>query len=168
MTIPETPSGAGGVERLTFTGRPGVPDQVGPFCHATRWGGLLMLTGQMPTDPDTGALVPGGLVPETRQVLRNLQAVVREAGARWDDILMVRVYLTDFDDADTFDTFNAEYRQWFPAGLPARTCVGVTGLAVGACVEIDLVVADRAGAATPAPSPTAPAPAATPSDGAHR
>lgn len=149
------------VERLIFTGRPGVPTQVGPFCHATRWGGLLMLTGQMPTDPETGDLVPGGLVPETRQVLRNLQAVVREAGARWDDILMVRVYLTDFDD---FDAFNAEYRQWFPAGLPARTCVGVTGLAVGACVEIDLVVADRATTS----STTSTSPAAAPSDGATR
>lgn len=156
----EEPTVSTDVERLTFTGRPGVPTQVGPFCHATRWGGLLMLTGQMPTDPETGALVPGGLVPETRQVLRNLQAVVREAGAHWDDILMVRVYLTDFDD---FDAFNAEYRQWFPAGLPARTCVGVTGLAVGACVEIDLVVADRGWAApSSTPSPTAP------SDGAHR
>ncbi|TKV58333.1 RidA family protein [Nakamurella flava] len=153
------------VERLTFTGRPGVPTQVGPFCHATRWGGLLMLTGQMPTDPDTGALVPGGLIPETRQVLRNLQAVVREAGARWDDILMVRVYLTDFDD---FDAFNAEYRQWFPAGLPARTCVGVTGLAVGACVEIDLVVADTAGSAPASTTLSTPAPAAAPSDGATR
>ncbi len=149
------------VQRLTFTGRPGVPTQVGPFCHATRWGGLLMLTGQMPTDPETGDLVPGGLVPETRQVLRNLQAVVREAGARWDDILVVRVYLTDFDD---FDAFNAEYRQWFPAGLPARTCVGVSGLAVGACVEIDLVVADR----TAAPSASTTSPAAAPSDGATR
>lgn len=160
-THDENPTATGGVERLTFTGRPGVPDQVGPFCHATRWGPLLMVTGQMPTDPVTGELVPGGLVPETRQVLRNLQAVVREAGANWDDILMVRVYLTDFTD---FDAFNVEYRQWFPAGLPARTCVGVTGLAVGACVEIDLVVADR-GAANPV---TTPSPAAAPSDGADR
>lgn len=121
----------------SFGPESGVPPQVGPFSHAVRWGDTLYVTGQMPTDPATGQLVEGGLVEQTRQVLRNLTAVVAQFGATLDDALMVRVYLTDFDD---FDAFNAEYRTWFTEPLPSRTNVGVTGLAVGAVVEIDLIV----------------------------
>ena len=121
----------------------GVPPQVGPFSHAVQFGDLLFVTGQMPTDPATGQLVAGGLVEQTRQVMANLQAVVRAAGAELDDTVMVRAYLTDFDD---FDAFNAEYRTWFDDPLPSRTCVGVTGLAVGALVEVDLVVGMPRGA----------------------
>jgi 2-iminobutanoate/2-iminopropanoate deaminase len=115
----------------------GVPARVGPFAHAVQWGDLLFVTGQMPTDPATGGLVDGGVVEQARQVLANLRAVVAGVGASLDDALMVRVYLTDFAD---FDAFNAEYVRWFAGPLPSRTCVGVTGLAVGAAVEIDLVV----------------------------
>ena len=127
-----------------FPASAGVPPQVGPFSHAVRFGDLLFVTGQMPTDPATGQLVAGGLVEQTRQVMANLQAVVRAAGAELDDTVMVRAYLTDFDD---FDEFNAEYRTWFDDPLPSRTCVGVTGLAVGALVEVDLVVGMPGGAA---------------------
>ena len=91
----------------------------------------------MPTDPATGALVAGDVIDQTRQVFRNLSAVVAQFGATLDDALMVRVYLTDFSD---FERFNVEYRSWFGGPLPARTCVGSTGLAVGATVEIDLIV----------------------------
>ncbi|MFD1720652.1 RidA family protein [Amnibacterium endophyticum] len=115
----------------------GVPPQVGPFAHAVRWGDTLYVTGQMPTDPATGELVEGGIVPQTAQVLRNLRAVLARFDATLDAALMVRAYLTDFGD---FEAFNAEYRTWFAGPLPSRTCVGVTGLAVGASVEIDLVV----------------------------
>lgn len=124
------------IERFTLSPEQGVPPAVGPFSHATRWGDQLFVTGQMPTDPVTGMLVPGGVVEQTQQVLRNLTAVIAQFGATLDDALMVRVYLTDFTD---FDTFNAEYVTWFTGPLPSRTCVGTTGLAVGALVEIDLV-----------------------------
>lgn len=126
-------------ERIAYSFGPdsGVPPQVGPFSHAVRWGDTLYVTGQMPTDPATGAIVEGGLIEQTRQVLRNLGAVVAHFGATLDDALMVRVYLTDFGD---FDEFNVEYSRWFHQPLPSRTNVGVTGLAVGAVVEIDLIV----------------------------
>jgi reactive intermediate/imine deaminase len=124
-------------ETFTFTPAQGVPPAVGPFSHATRWGDMLFVTGQMPTDPATGALVPGGLVAQAEQVRRNLLAVLAPFNATLDDALMVRVYLTDFDD---YAAFNDAYTSWFTTPLPSRTCVGVTGLAVGALVEIDLVV----------------------------
>lgn len=132
-----TPTPLPGRERVVLTGRPGVPTQVGPFAHAVRWHDTLHVTGQMPTDPATGDVVGDDVVTQTRQVMTNLQAVVEGAGGRLADTLMVRAYLTDFDD---YAAFNAEYETWFVDELPARTCVGVTGLAVGALVEIDLVV----------------------------
>jgi 2-iminobutanoate/2-iminopropanoate deaminase len=124
-------------QTYTFSAADGVPPQVGPFAHATRWGDTLYVTGQMPTDPATGKLVEGGMVEQTRQVFANLAAVLAQFDATLDDALMVRVYLTDFDD---FAGFNTEYVKWFEGPLPSRTCVGTTGLAVGAVVEIDLIV----------------------------
>ena len=124
-------------QTFSFTPEQGVPPAVGPFSHATQWGDLLFVTGQMPTDPATGRLVAGDVVTQAGQVRRNLEAVLAPFGATVDDALMVRVYLTSFDD---FDAFNAVYRTWFRGKLPSRTCVGVTGLAVGAVVEIDLIV----------------------------
>jgi reactive intermediate/imine deaminase len=121
---------------FSFSAADGVPSQVGPFSHATRWGDLLFVTGQMPTDPATGAMVAGGLIEQAEQVRRNLEAVLRQFGATLDNALMVRVYLSRFED---YAAFNACYANWFNGPLPSRTCVGVNGLAVGAVVEIDLV-----------------------------
>lgn len=124
-------------ETYSFDPGLGVPRQVGPFAHATRWGDLLFVTGQMPTSPETGELVGDGIVEQSAQVHSNLSAVLTQFDATWDDVLMVRVYLEDFGD---FDEFNAEYVSWFTGPLPARTCIGSNGLAVGARVEVDLVV----------------------------
>lgn len=121
---------------FTFLPQDGVPPAVGPFSHATQWGDLLFVTGQMPTDPATGRLVPGGVVAQSVQVRRNLEAVLGRFGLDLDDALMVRVYLASFDD---YAAFNAVYEKWFRGPLPSRTCVGVSGLAVGAAVEIDLI-----------------------------
>jgi 2-iminobutanoate/2-iminopropanoate deaminase len=126
------------VGRATFVFSPadGVPPQVGPFAHATRFGSLIFVTGQMPTDPATGRMVDGDVIAQAEQVRRNLEAVLRQFDLTLDDVLMVRVYLTDLDD---FDVFNATYETWFDGPLPSRTCVGVSGLAVGAAIEIDLI-----------------------------
>ena len=124
-------------ESFTFTPDQGVPPAVAPFSHVTRWGSLLFVTGQMPTDPASGELVTGGVVAQAEQVRRNLLACLAPFGATLDDALMVRVYLTQWTD---FEVFNEAYRTWFTGPLPSRTCVGTNGLAVGADVEIDLIV----------------------------
>jgi enamine deaminase RidA (YjgF/YER057c/UK114 family) len=81
--------------------------------------------------------VAGGVAEQTHQVMRNLQAVLRGAGTSLDRAVFARVYLVNFAD---YAAMNAVYESYFaPGRLPARTCVGVTGLAVGALVEIDLV-----------------------------
>ncbi len=125
---------------FNFSPEDGVPPAVAPFSHATRWGDLLFVTGQMPTDPATGEVVPGDIVAQATQVRLNLEAVLAQFGLTLDDALMVRVYLTSFDD---YAAFNAAYEGWFRGALPSRTCVGVTGLAVGAAVEIDLIAGIR-------------------------
>jgi len=90
----------------------------------------------MPTDPATGKLAGDDIVAQASQVRRNIEAVLSQFRLTFDDALMVRVYLTSFDD---YAEFNIAYQSWFMGPLPSRTCVGVNGLAVGALVEIDLI-----------------------------
>ena len=124
-----------GIRAFTFTPADGVPPAVAPFAHATAAAQTLYVTGQMPTGVD-GAVAHGDVVTQTDQVLRNLVRVTELCGGGLDDVVSVRAYLLDWDD---YGAFNAAYAAWFPARLPSRTCVGVTGLAVGALVEIDWV-----------------------------
>jgi reactive intermediate/imine deaminase len=114
------------------------PPPTAPYSHAVRAGDFLFVTGQLPARPETGELVPGGIVEQTHQVMQNLEAVLRGAGTSLARAVFARVYLVDFAD---YAKMNAVYRSYFATGrLPGRTCVGVTGLALGALVEIDLVV----------------------------
>jgi 2-iminobutanoate/2-iminopropanoate deaminase len=125
------------LEFLDFPDAP-PPPPTAAYSHAVRCGDFLFVTGQLGVDPATGALVPGGTVAQTRQVMKNLETVLRGAGTRLERAVMVRIYLTSFDD---YPAVNAEYARHFAAGrLPARTTVGVTALALGGSVEIDLIV----------------------------
>lgn len=126
----------------SFAQESGVPPKVGPFAHATTFGSLVFCTGQMPTDPATGELVDGGIVAQAEQVRRNLTAVLKQLGLCLEDALMMRIYLTDFDN---YEAVNAAYRGWFAGPLPSRTCVGVTALALGAAIEIDLIAGNGKG-----------------------
>lgn len=120
---------------------PGGPARVAPFSHAVRAGDFLFVTGQMPTLPhDNTRCVEGDVGVQTRQVIANLKAVLEGCGAAWVRVAMARIYLTDF--GRDYAAMNAVWEAAFePGKLPARTTVGVTGLALGALVEIDLVVA---------------------------
>jgi 2-iminobutanoate/2-iminopropanoate deaminase len=118
----------------------GAPRPVAPFSHATMADGWLFVTGQMPTDPnDDGAPLPVGVEAQTRRVMENLKLVLAGAGCGLDRVVFARVYLRNFDS--DYAAMNEVYRSYFaPQKLPARTCIGVTGLARGALVEIDLLV----------------------------
>ena len=117
---------------------PGGPKTVGPFHHAVSAGDFHFITGQMPTDPeDPTCIVPGGIEAETRRVMENLKLVLNGLDSGFDRVAFARVYLVNFQD---FPVMNKIYESYFsPDKLPARTCIGVTGLAVGALVEIDLI-----------------------------
>ena len=125
------------LEFLMAAGAP-PPPPTAAYSHAVRAGDFLFVTGQLGVDPLTNQLVAGGIVAQTRQVMQNLQTVLRGAGTSLDRTVMARVYLTDFSN---YAVMNAEYARHFaPGRLPARTTVGVTGLALGGAVEIDLIV----------------------------
>ena len=115
------------------------PTHVAPFSHAVEADGWIQLTGQMPTDPDDdGAPLPEGVEAQTRRVMDNLVIVLNGLGLNFSHVLSCRVYLTEF--ARDYEAMNQTYRSYFPSGrLPARTCIGVTGLARQALVEIDMV-----------------------------
>lgn len=126
------------IRSYVFGPSDGVPEAVAPFSQATLCDGRLYVTGQMPIDPATNALVPGGIAEQTDQVMRNLARVVELCGSSLDRAVQARAYLTEF--ARDYTAFNAAYAAWFPERLPSRTCIGVTALAVGALVEVDLIV----------------------------
>jgi 2-iminobutanoate/2-iminopropanoate deaminase len=115
----------------------GAPRPIAPFSHATMTGDFIFVTGQMPIVPETGEYVRGSFAAQTDAVMRNLELVLRAAGSDWGHVLHCRIYLTDFT---RYAEVNEAYRRWFPPDkLPARTCIGVTALAGGAGVEIDLL-----------------------------
>ena len=118
---------------------PDAPAPVAPFSHAVEVDGWMFLTGQMPTDPnDDGAPLPAGVEPQTRRVMDNLVLVLKGTGLGLEHVVAARVFLTHFER--DYGPMNAVYRSYFPADrLPARTCVGVTGLARNALVEIDCI-----------------------------
>ena len=115
------------------------PTHVAPFSHAVEVDRWIQLTGQMPTDPDDdSAPLPQGVQAQTRRVMDNLIIVLNGLGLDLSHVLSCRVYLTEF--ARDYEVMNQTYRAYWPAGrLPARTCIGVTGLAREALVEIDMV-----------------------------
>ena len=123
------------IEHLVFNQG---PIRVGPFSHAVKAGDFLFVTGQMPTLPnDPTKLIEGGISNQTHQVMKNLELVLDAAKSSFENVVFARIYLLNFQD---FDAMNAIYESYFiPDKLPARTCIGVTGLAVGASVEIDLI-----------------------------
>ena len=115
------------------------PTHVAPFSHAVEADGWIQLTGQMPTHPDDdSAPLPDGVKAQTRRVMDNLGIVLEGLDLDLSNVLSCRVYLTEF--ARDYEAMNQTYRSYFLQDrLPARTCIGVTGLARCALVEIDMV-----------------------------
>ena len=117
----------------------GGPRPVAPFSHAVEVDGWVMLTGQMPTDPDMpDAPLPAGIEAQTNRVMANLQLILQGVGLDLSHVVQCRCYLTEFDR--DYAAFNETYQSHFPPDRrPARTTIGVTALAVGALVEIDML-----------------------------
>jgi len=118
---------------------PGAPRPVAPFSHAVEQDGWVFVTGQMPTDPmNADVPLPVGIEAQTRRVMDNLSIVLGGADLTLEHVLQMRIYLTEFER--DYAVMNDTYRTYFPTDrLPARTCIGVTALAVGALVEIDCI-----------------------------
>ncbi len=112
------------------------PAAIGPYSQAIRTGSLLFVSGQVPIDPATGALVDGDIAAQTRRVLQNLGAILEAAGASFDDVVRTTVFLADMDD---FAAMNEVYATCFSSPAPARATVQVSRLPKDARVEIDAV-----------------------------
>ena len=114
------------------------PKPVAPFSHAVETDGFVFVTGQMPDTPAAPGQLPDGIVAQTGAVMANLRHVLSGLELGFQHVVMARIYLTQFKQ--DYAAMNEVYRSYFsPDKLPARTCVGVTGLAYDALVEIDLV-----------------------------
>ena len=124
---------------LRFFMFPDAPAPVAPFSHAVECDGWCFITGQMPTYPgDDARPLASGIREQTVRVMENLKVVLAGLGLAFDHVACARVYLTHFND--DYAAMNEVYASYCGAGrLPARTCSGVSGLAGGARVEIELL-----------------------------
>ncbi|MBS3897162.1 RidA family protein [Silanimonas sp.] len=113
---------------------PHAPAAIGPYSQAVRAGHTVYLSGQIPLDPVSGALVTGDIALQTRRVFDNLRAVCQAAGGDLDQLVRIGIYLTDLSN---FATVNAVMAEYFEAPYPARSTIQVAGLPKGAEVEVD-------------------------------
>ena len=118
---------------------PDAPKPVAPYSHAAEAGGFLFVTGQLATDPvDDSLPIPPGIEAQTHKVMDNLIRVLKGCGLTLANVVCVRIFLTDFNG--DYAKMNEIYATYFAADKrPARTTVGVTGLARGGIVEIDMI-----------------------------
>jgi 2-iminobutanoate/2-iminopropanoate deaminase len=120
----------------TAISTPAAPGAIGPYSQAIRAGDFLFVSGQIPLDPATGALVDGGIADQTRRVLDNLGAILAAAGASFDRVVKTTVYLADMAE---FAPMNEVYGKYFPQPAPARATIQAAALPRNVRVEIDLV-----------------------------
>lgn len=114
------------------------PAAIGPYSQAVVFQGMVFVSGQIPLDAQTGELVEGDVVAQTRKVLKNLSAILEQAGSSLEAVLKTTVYLKDMSD---FPRMNEVYAEFFGASLPARATVEVSRLPRDVSVEIDAVAA---------------------------
>ncbi|KAB1443116.1 RidA family protein [Pseudodesulfovibrio senegalensis] len=111
------------------------PSAVGPYSQAVRHGDMIFVSGQIPVNPETKTM-PESSEDQARQCLNNLKAILEEAGSGMDKIIRAGIFLTDLGD---FATVNEVYASFFDGDYPARACVEVSKLPLGANVEIECV-----------------------------
>jgi 2-iminobutanoate/2-iminopropanoate deaminase len=112
------------------------PAAIGPYSQATQYGNLLFVSGQIPIDPKTGDLVEGDIEVQAKQVLENLQAIIKAAGMSLQNVVKCSCFLKDMED---FVKFNTVYNSYFAESLPARETVEVGRLPKDARVEISAI-----------------------------
>ena len=112
------------------------PQPIGPYSAGIKTGNYVFTSGQIGINPTTGNIVQGGIEAETRQVLKNIAALLEAAGTGLDQVVKTTVFLQNMSD---FAAMNAVYAEYFTAEPPARSTVAVAGLPKGALVEIETV-----------------------------
>ncbi|NLM83654.1 MAG: RidA family protein [Clostridiales bacterium] len=114
---------------------PNAPAAIGPYSQGIVSGRMIFTSGQLPADPETGAIT-GGIEEQSRRAIENLRAVLEEAGASLASVVKTTVFLKDMND---FAAFNAVYAHYFPQPYPARSCVQAARLPKDALLEIEAI-----------------------------
>lgn len=117
---------------------PNAPNAIGPYSQAVEANGMLFISGQIPMDPNTGKIVEGGVREQTEQVMKNIEAILSEAGYSLNDVIKSTCLLNDMDN---FATMNEVYGKYYPQDPPARAAYGVVKLPLGVMVEIETIAA---------------------------
>jgi 2-iminobutanoate/2-iminopropanoate deaminase len=112
------------------------PAPIGPYSQAVVANGLLFVSGQIPSNPQTGEIVTTGIIDETTMVMQNIKAILTEAGIGFDSIIKTTIFLTDMQ---TFTQVNEVYGSYFTSDFPARETVQVSALPKGVNVEISII-----------------------------
>lgn len=126
-----------GVERKKVIESSDAPGAVGPYSQAIHVGNLMFTSGQLPIDPTTGKIPEGPISVRVHQAIKNLSAIVTEAGSTLDDVVKTTVFLTDIND---FQEVNGVYSEYFKSPYPARSAFQVAALPLGADIEIEAIV----------------------------
>jgi 2-iminobutanoate/2-iminopropanoate deaminase len=123
-------------KKVIYTNR--APSPVGPYSQAiAAQGEFIFMAGQIPLNPDTGEIVgEGDISAQTRQVMANIEAILREAGVSWVNVVKTTVFLHDLTN---FTPMNQVYAEYFPENPPARACVEVSRLPKDVLVEIECI-----------------------------
>ncbi len=123
-------------KRVVYTSL--APSPVGPYSQAiVAKGEFIFVAGQIPINPETGEIVgEGDIVAQTRQVMRNIGAILKQEGLGWENVVKTGVFLQDLND---FAAMNEVYSQYFPSSPPARSCVQVARLPKDVLVEIECI-----------------------------
>jgi 2-iminobutanoate/2-iminopropanoate deaminase len=114
------------------------PKAVGPYSQAIEANGMLFISGQIPIDPATGIIVEGGIKEQTTQVMKNIEAILKEAGYTFGDVVKSTCLLSDMNN---FAAMNEVYGSYYPENPPARAAYGVVKLPLGALIEIETIAA---------------------------
>ena len=111
------------------------PEAIGPYSQATQYDKLLFSSGQIPVDPENGAIVAGGIAAQAEQVMKNIGAILEKAGAEYASVLKTTCFLSDMND---FAAFNEVYAKYFTE-KPARSCVAVKTLPKNVLCEVEVI-----------------------------
>jgi 2-iminobutanoate/2-iminopropanoate deaminase len=126
------------MKKIIFT--EDAPKAIGPYSQAVEANGMLFISGQVPIDPETGNVIEGGIGEQTEQVMKNIGAILKEAGYTFNDVVKSTCLLSDMEN---FSAMNAVYGKYYPENPPARAAYGVVKLPLGVLVEIETIAAKK-------------------------
>ncbi len=112
------------------------PAAIGPYSQAIEVNGLLYLSGQIPITPATGKIVEGGITEQTEQVMKNIEAILKEAGYTFNNVVKSTCLLNDMSN---FAEMNAVYGKYYPENPPARATFAVKDLPLSVMIEIETI-----------------------------